>query len=153
MAIGFTNRGRLRFLQAALQDITLTGFSIALVTVTVTPDADTKVLSELEEIIGGNGYSSGGEPIARSIVGFPISVEDDALDKGSVTMRDVFFTASGGTLPSSGLGVKFAVLTDNNPTVSNREVFGFAEFTGIAKILNDTEILSILALKLSLTEP
>jgi len=150
MAIGFTNRGKLRAVQAFLQDIALTGFNIALVTNTPPPNADTNLFSELEEINSGNGYSSGGEPVARSIVGFPVSNEDDLTDKSSVTMRDVFFTASGGNLPSSGGGIRFAVLTDDNATVGSREIFAFAEFDS-DKTLNDGEVLSILDLLFSLT--
>lgn len=150
MAIGWTNRGRLRVLEAALQGIPLTGFHIGLITETVTPTADTKILGELEEIIGGNGYSGGGQPIARSLVGFPTSAEDDAVDKGSVIMRDTFFTATATPMPSAGLGIKFIVLLDDNATINNREVYAYAEFTGLAKILSIGEILSILDLKFSM---
>lgn len=150
MSIGFTNRGKLRLLQMGLQDRVSTGYFIALVTDTVAPNVDTNIFSELEEINSGNGYSSGGEPIARSVVGFPEDNEDDAIDKSSVTMRDVFFTADGGDLPSSGDGISFIVLTDDNATVSNREVLAFAEFNS-EKNLEDGEILSIIALLFSLT--
>ena len=150
MAIGFTNRGKLRVLQMALQDRVSTGYFVALVTDTVAPNADTNLFSELEEIAAGNGYSSGGQAVARSLVGFPVENEDDAIDKSSVTMRDVFFAASGGDLPSSGDGISFVILTDNNPTISSREVLAFAEFDS-PKTLSDTEILSILDLMFSLT--
>lgn len=154
MAIGFTNRGKIRMLELLLQGASPPGgFAIALVTDNIIPGPDTNLFGDLEEIVSGNGYNPGGVAISRDLVGFPTALEDDALDKGSITMKDVTFTATGGTLPASGDGVKFAVLTDNNATIENREVYGYAEFTGAAKIVADTGVLSVLGLKFSLTEP
>jgi len=154
MAIGWTNKGKVRMVELLLQGIIPpTGFAIALVTDNIIPGPDTNILGDLDEVISGNGYTIGGEVITRDVTGFPISTEDDTLDKGSVTMKDVTFTASGGTLPASGDGIKFAILTDTNATITNREVYAYAEFAGAAKILADTGVLSILGLKFSLIEP
>ena len=152
MAVGFTNRAKLRMLEAFFQDVfSQSGFAIALVTDTPAPDADTNVLADLTEIVAGNGYSSGGNAIARDNIGFPTSSEDDSADTGSLIMEDTFFTASGGILPASGDGVKFAVLTDNNTIIADREVFAYAEY-GAVKTLLDGQMLSVAGLKFTLKE-
>ena len=151
---GITNLGKIRMLDLFLTNITPpNGFAIALVTGNFPPGPDTNVLSDLEEIVTGNGYSAGGVAIERSAVGFPTSTEDDTTDQGNVTMKDITFTAAGGIIPSSGDGIQFFVLTDDNATIPDREVFAYVEFSGDPKIIEDTGILSILGFKQSLIEP
>ena len=152
MALAITNRGKLRILQGFFRESFLqTGFTIVLVTADNIPTVDTNLMSELTEIVAGNGYISGGVAISRDVIGFPTELENDAGDLSTITMKDVIFTASGGTLPLSGNGVKFAILADNNATLANREVFAFAEFTTVS-ILFDTQILSIKNLNFTLKE-
>lgn len=154
MIIAWTNRGTFRMLESVFRNVPiLSGFAIALITDSVLPSLSTVLLGELEEIVSGNGYTSGGVTVSRDSIGFPVIIQDDVLNKSSIIMKDVIFTASGGILPVSGNGIKFIVLTDNNTTIGDREVYAFAEFIGTAKILPDTGVLSILELKLSLMEP
>ena len=154
MTIGITNRAKIRRNNLFLRgDPAPNGFSIVLVTGSVEPGPDTKILGELDEIPAGNGYASGGEPINRDNIDFPISDENDDTDSGNVTMRDVTFNAVDGPIPSSGPGIKFFVLTDNNGTLSEREIFAYGEFEGAAKIIEETGILSIIGFKQSLIEP
>ena len=40
-------------------------------------------------------------------------------------IRDVVWTAVGGTIPASGGDARYAVLTDDNATVGSREVYHF----------------------------
>lgn len=154
MANGITNRGKIRMLDLFLTNTTPpNGFAIALVTANLPPGPDTDVMADIEEIVAGNGYASGGQLIGRNATGFPISGEDDVLDQGNVTMKDITFNAVGGVIPSSGDGVKFFVLTDDNSTVDDREVFAYVEFSGDPKFIEDTGILSIIGFKQSLIEP
>ena len=76
--------------------------------------------SGLTEIAAGNGYTSGGITVARSSSGFgTMSVASNII---TIPIQDVSITASGGTVPSSGLG-GYWVLTDNGGTLSAREVY------------------------------
>jgi hypothetical protein len=42
-----------------------------------------------------------------------------------VQIKDLIWTATGGSLPTSGNGARWAVLTDANATVGNREVWKY----------------------------
>jgi len=100
-----------------------TGFFLALVTSSPIPGPDTNTMFNLTEIALGNGYAEGGQAFARSSSGFPTSTEDDGSDRGIVELKDIVFTATGGSIPSSGAGARYAVLTDNNATVDDRKVY------------------------------
>jgi len=153
MAASWTNRGKLRAMQAFLQNRAITGFNIAFITDTNVPTEDTKVFSELEEIATGNGYSTGGIPVARNAVNFAGTFEDDVNDLAAVGMALVSIVATGGTIPSSGDGISYLVFLDNDPVIADREVYGFAQFSGTEKIVPDTGILSVNNLIFTLTEP
>lgn len=99
-----------------------TTFYVALVTDAVAPTVDTNTLGELTQIPVGNGYVSGGVAVPRNNTGTPSLVEDDALDLVTATLQDVAWTATGGNLPASGTGARYAVLTDDNATVNSRQV-------------------------------
>lgn len=116
---GFTNRGKFLIVGSFFANSgTPTSFSMALCTDAVAPDADTNVLSDLTEIAVGNGYSAGGELIARNLTtGFETLTEDDANDYGYIRIQDVTFLATGGPIPSSGDGARYAVLIDDSDNV------------------------------------
>lgn len=99
-----------------------TTFYVALVTDAVAPTVDTNTLGELTQIPVGNGYLNGGVAVPRNNTGTPSLVEDDALDLVTATLQDVAWTATGGNLPASGTGARYAVLTDDNATVNSRQV-------------------------------
>ncbi len=153
MAHGWTNRGRLRELEMAFRNeykgsaIAASPFYVALITDAVVPTADTDLFSELTEIVAGNGYTAGGVNIARSAVGFDTLTEDDANDLAFIQLLNVQFTASGGTIPASGGGASYAILTDDNGTQADREVLMFWDLAAARSIgnganlnLNDLEL-------------
>ena len=123
---GWTNKGKYKVLGWGFRAETPpTNFYVALVLATGTPNADINTFGQLPEIAAGNGYASGGYQIARSTVGFDVWTEDDTNDRGLVQCKDCVWTASGGSIPASGLGARYAVLTDDNVTIASREVYAY----------------------------
>lgn len=124
---GWTNKGKFRVLEAMAVSATAfpASFNIALVTSSVAPVADTNTFGQLTEIAVGNGYVTGGINVARDTTDFDTRTEDDANDRGFVRLKDIIWTAAGGSIPASGNGARYAVMTDNNSTVGSREVWHF----------------------------
>ena len=106
-----------------------TNYYVALVTSAAAPGADTNTLSQLTEIAAGNGYTSGGYQLSRNSTDFDSLTENDTDDRGELQIKDVTWTASGGSLPGSGNGARYAVLTDDNGTVGSREVYMYWDLT------------------------
>lgn len=142
---GMTNRGKKVMLNAYFTADTTdepTAFKMALCTSAVAPTQDTNVLSDLTEIATGNGYTAGGATIARSATGFDVITEEDTSDYGAAQMADIVWTASGGPIPSSGSGARYAVLLDDaatpnliayfdltsDRTISDTQTLTFADF-------------------------
>ncbi|MBN1567937.1 MAG: hypothetical protein JXA73_08815 [Acidobacteria bacterium] len=118
---GITNRGKYKFLDWLFRGTSLpTNFYIALVTSATAPVADTNTKSELTEIVNGNGYTTGGISLTKNSTDFDVLTEDDANDYSLVQLKDIVWTASGGSLPASGGGARYAVLTDDNATQGSR---------------------------------
>lgn len=117
-------------------------FFLALVTDATIPGPDTDTMADLTEIAAGNGYVAGGEALARDATDFPTSTEDDGGNKGVVGLRDIIFTASGGPIPDTGDGARYAVLTDDNVTISSRKVYLWFDLLS-EKVLSDTQELQI----------
>ncbi len=126
MASGWTNKGAFQAFGMVFRNGTEpTAFFLGLVTSAVAPTADTNTFSELTEIAAGNGYTSGGISIARDATDFDVLTEDDTNDRAFVQIKDTVWTASGGSLPGSGSGARYAVLLDDNVTVGSREVYAY----------------------------
>lgn len=121
---GLTNRGKKRMLEICFRAENIPGgFYVALIKSTTPPNADINTLGQLAQIATGNGYSDGGYLLSSGSAGFDYLSQVDALDVAVLQLSDVSWTASGGNIPSSGSGARYACLTDNNATVANREVF------------------------------
>ena len=134
---GWTNKGKARILNGFFRNTSVpTNFYIALVTSATAPTADTDTLSQLTEIAAGNGYSSGGYQLSRNSTDFDTLTEDDAADRGLIQVKDVVWTASGGAIPASGNGARYAVLTDDNATVGSREVLAFWDLVSDRSVSN-----------------
>lgn len=150
---GLTNKLKAEMLAVFFRDDSApVSFFLALVTNATAPGPDTNFMSDLTEIAAGNGYVAGGEAFARNPTDFPISTEDDSNDKGIVGLRDIVFTASGGPLPPSGGGARYAVLTDDNATISLRKVYLFFDLIS-ERFLSDTQDLEINGMTAELLEP
>ena len=148
---GWTNRGKFAMLAAyfrADETYEPTGFKMALVTSAVVPTQDTNVLSDLTEIAVGNGYTAGGLALSRNSTDFDINTEDDALDYGIIEIKDVVWTASGGNLPSSGNGARYAVLLDDAATPNIIAYFDLAA----DRTISNTQTLTLQDNTLRLTE-
>ena len=130
MASGWTNKLRYRALQwVFLAGTRPTNYYLALVTSATTPTADTNTKSELTEVANGNGYTTGGYSLTPGATDFDTLTEDDSNDRALVQLKDIVFTASGGALPASGSGARYAILTDDNATQGSREVLTFWDLT------------------------
>ena len=116
-----------------------------------TPNADIDTMAGLTQIATGNGYSDGGISLARNATDFDVLTEDDTNDKALVQVKDIVWTASGGTLPSDGVGATYAVITDDNATVASRDVYHYGSLGG-ARVVSDTQTLTIQNFEIDLTE-
>jgi hypothetical protein len=150
---GFTNKGKAKLLDWALRQTAVpTNFYIALVTSAVVPTADTNTLGELTEIAAGNGYSQGGVSINPDSTDFDVITEDDTNDRGLIKIKDIIITASGGVIPASGDDGEYVVLTDDNATVADREVYFYWGALSTPLNLVDTQNYTLQDLELRLNE-
>jgi hypothetical protein len=149
---GWTNRGKWMILNTYFRAVAApTNFYVALVTSATAPTADTNTLSELTEVAAGNGYTTGGFSLSRNATDFDTLTEDDSGDKALIQVKDVAWTASGGSIPGSGSGARYAVLTDDNATVGSRQVLAFWDLVS-DRVVSVTQILTLQNLELDLTE-
>lgn len=149
---GWTNRGKKLILNVYFRDDTPpSDFYLALCTSATAPTADTNTLADLTQIATGNGYVDGGNVVARDMTDFDTLTEDDSADRALVQLANVDFTASGGPIPSSGSGARYAVLTDDNATVANRQVIAFWDLTSNRSV-SDGQTLTLPDLELRLAE-
>jgi len=148
--VGFTNRGMYRILGVILRAETPpTNFYVALVTDATAPGPDINTLSDLTEIAAGNGYTSGGYSLNRNSTDFDTWTEDDTNDEALMQVKDVAWTASGGAIPGSGDGARYAVLLDDDGTVANREVWAYWDL-GSARSVSNGQTLTLQDLELNL---
>lgn len=149
---GWTNKFKYRLMGYLFRGATLpTNLYVALVTSATAPDADTNTLSDLTEIAAGNGYTSGGYSLTPGATDFDVYTEDDTNDLGKVQIKDVVWSASGGPIPASGGAARYAVLTDDNATVSSREVFAYWDLD-TDRTVSDGQDLTLQNLELRISE-
>ena len=149
---GWTNKGKWRVLGWTFRGDTIpTNFYIALVTSATAPTQDINTLSELTQIATGNGYSDGGYQLTPGATDFDTHTEDDSGDRGLIQIKDVVWTASGGNIPSSGNGARYAVLTDDNGTVGNREILVYWDLTS-DRTVSDGQTLTLQDCELRINE-
>jgi hypothetical protein len=149
---GWTNKGKYKVLGWAMRGETIpSNFYVALVTSAVAPSADLNTFTELTEIAAGNGYTTGGYQLTPNSTDFDTWTEDDVNDLALIEIKDIVWTAAGGTLPVSGDGARYAVLTDNNGTVGSREVFYYWDLTSDRSV-SDTQTLTLQDTTIRITE-
>lgn len=145
----WTNTGLSRALDRYFRDSTPPGFFyLALVTDSPAPSSATQTMADLTEIAAGNGYSSGGIPLSTA----PFPVITQAAANSDAELRDIILAASGGDIPPSGDGARYAVLTDDNGTVANREVF-FVWDLATDRVVDDGGSMTLEDAILSLEQP
>ena len=129
-------------------------FYVALVTADTVPTVDTNTLDELTEIADGNGYTEGGYELTPGDTDFDVFTEDDTNDRALVQLKDLVWTATGGTIPDSGNGARYAVLTDSTgesgETIGDRQIIAIWDMVtareatvGFAITLADCELRTI----------
>ena len=152
MAVGITNKGKYSLLNWVFRNATeVTNFYIALVTSAVAPTVDINTLGELTEIAAGNGYTTGGYQLTPGATDFDVINEDDTNDLAKIQVKDVVWTASGGPIPASGNGARYAVLTDDNATVGSRLVLGWWDLTSDRSV-SSGQTLTLQDIEMRLTE-
>lgn len=135
MASFWTTRGIRRMMAVTFQGETApTTFYVALVKASTAPTRATTTLGGLSEIAVGSGYVSGGISVERSALGFDTLTEDNVGFMVDLKLVDVGWTATGGAIPASGAGASYAVLTDDNGTVANREVWFVWDLQGARSV-------------------
>jgi hypothetical protein len=122
-----------------------TNFYIALIASAVAPNQSTATLGQLTQVAAGNGYPSGGYPLNPNSADFYDS--GVTSHKGYQKIRNIQVSANGGPIPASGSVPKYAVLTDDNVVIANREVYHYWDL-GTVATLNDGFIDSINGLEM-----
>jgi len=141
--MSLTNKGIYRILGNYFRgESKPTNLYLALVTSAVEPTVDTNTFGELTEIAAGNGYTAGGYQLNFNSTDWDTWIEDDVNDKAYVALKDLVWTGTGGPIPASGNGARYAVLTDDNATPANREVYGWFDLV-TARQVSDEQTLTL----------
>ncbi len=150
---GITNRGKFKILNYYFrrQGTLPTNFYVPLITSAVAPTADTNTLSELTQLASGNGYTTNGTSLTPNTTDFDVMTEDDTNDKAILQIKDLVWTASGGNLPGSGSGARYAPLTDDNATPGSRDVIAWWDLVS-DRTISDTQTLTLQNCEIDLTE-
>jgi len=144
---GFTNKGKYRLLET-LRGVSLpSNMYVALCTSAAAPTQDTDTLSEMTQIGTSTGYTSGGISLNMDTTDWSAIVEDDTNDDSEITIKELVWTASGGTLGAA----RYAVLTDDNATEDDREIWAYYDL-GEDKSASSGQTLSLSGFKLKLAE-
>lgn len=150
---GFTNRGKYTFLSHLFRAVALpTNYYVALCTDATAPTPEINTFTELTEIADTQGYTTGGYSLTPGTTDFDVITELDSTDDYAlVQIKDMVWTASGGTLPASGDGARYAVLLDDNATIASRVVYAYWDLTS-ARQVSDGQTLTLQNCELRLTE-
>lgn len=141
---GFTNKGKYRLIET-LRGVSLpTNFYAHLCDSTTAPSADLNTLSELTQI-SGSGYAA--ISLTKNTTDFSAIVEDDTNDDSELTLKDLTWTASGGTLGAA----RYLVITDDNATEGDREVWFYFDL-GSDQSVSDGQDLTVSGFKFKLAE-
>lgn len=145
---GWTNRGKYDTLNIVFRNGTEpTNFFVPLFTSAAAPTADTNTKSDLTEVTGANGYTTGGISLNRNSTDFDVLTEDDANDRALIQIKDLVWTASGGNLGAA----RYAGLSDDNATQGSREIYIYWDL-GADRTVSDTQTLTLQNCEARLTE-
>lgn len=149
----WTNRGKYLVLSWAFRAVTLpTHLYVALLTSDTEPTVDINTLGELTEIATGNGYAAGGYELTPGATDFDVINEDDTDDLASVQVKDISWAASGGSIPDSGNGARYAALLSYHATPASREVIAVWDLK-TDRVATDGHSISLIDCELKATEP
>ena len=149
MASGTTDRGKKLLLDYAFEASTVpTTYYLALCTNATPPTKAINTFSQLVQVATGQGYTDGGASLTAAD-DFTVTEVDGAVG-AKVVIADVTWTASGGNLPASGDGARWAVLLDGN--VSGSNVLAYFDLVS-DRTVSDTQTLTIAAAEIDANEP
>jgi len=148
---GWTNKGKAKCLGYWRGDTVETNYYIGLATSATAPTADTNTFGQLTEIAAGNGYTTGGFQLTPNSTDFDTLTEDDTNDRALLQLKDIVWTASGGSIPGSGNGARYAVQLDDNATVGSREVYHYWDLTS-DRTVSDGQTLTLQDAEMRLDE-
>ena len=149
MASGTTDRGKKLLLDYAFEASTVpTTYYLALCTSATSPTKAINTFSQLTQVATGQGYTDGGASLTAAD-DFTVTEVDGAVG-AKVVIDNVVFTASGGNLPASGDGARWAVLLDGN--VSGSNVLAYFDLVS-DRTVSDTQTLTIAAAEIDANEP
>jgi hypothetical protein len=149
---GWTNKGKYQVLGQYFRGETKpTNFYIELVTSAAAPGPDTNTETEMTEIAAGNGYVAGGTSLSFNSTDWDVWTEVDASDWALVQLKDITWSASGGPIPSSGNGARYAIICDDNATQANREIYFYFDLTSDRSV-SDGQDLTLQNCEIRITE-
>jgi hypothetical protein len=149
---GVTNRGKKLILEYFTgRTARPTNFYLAMLTAASAPTADSNVISDHTQIATGNGYTDGGYQLTPGSTDFDASSESDAADTALIQLKDISWTASGGNVPASGGGARYAVMTTDEATVANRQVICWWDLVA-DRTISTGQTLTLQNLEIDLTE-
>jgi hypothetical protein len=157
MASVFTNRGKYDILEMAFRKAFAggalpTNLYVELITSAAAPTVDFNTETETTEIAAGNGYTTGGYQLAMNATDFDVLTEDDTNDRALIQVKDVVWTASGGSIPGSGGGARYAILCDDNVTIASRHIFASWDLVS-DRTVSDGQTLTLQDCELRLSTP
>ena len=148
---GWTNAGKDLVLEDAFRGVaTVANYFVALCDSSVAPAYDTATLGDLSEVPDTQGYTEGGYSLTPNTTDFDVCEVADT-DDVKLQIKDVVWTASGGTLPASGDGARYAVLLGPNATPSARAVLAYWDLTSNRQV-SDGQTLTLEDLEIRINE-
>lgn len=149
---GWTNKLKYNTLNWIFRAVALpTNFYVALFTSATAPGPDTDTKGQLTEVASGQGYTTGGIQLTKNATDFDVCTEDDTNDRAYVQIKDLVWIASGGNLPASGNGARYACLTDDNATQGSREVYAYWDLVA-DRTVSDGQSLTLQNCELRINE-
>lgn len=136
MASLMTNKAKYRILGMVLNNTTEPANYYAYLINSGTPTNDTNTWSELSAGKSTN-YVTNPLTLTPNSTDFPSLTEDDTDNEGEVNIKPLVFTASGGNLSGT-----WVIITDDNGTEANREVY-FALDLGGTQQVSDGQTLTV----------
>ena len=163
MASGITNKGKAWILETVFR-LEINGGSlntrmyIALIKDDNIPNADDTTWADLNgtEIAVDNNYTAGGTALTLGTTDFNAVISDadaDTNDYGYIQLKDISWTASGGSIPASGDGASYAVLMDNAGGAADNTANKLIAWwdLGSARTVSDGQTLTLQDLEIRLT--
>ena len=147
---GWTNLGKKQLLGRGYAGVALpTNYGIVLFTDAAAPGPDTDTAGDLTECPTGNGYTQGGISLNKNSTDFPTNTQDNINDRGTVVVKDITWSASGGNMPTTA--ARYAGLTDKNATPANAELYHYWDLVSNRQV-SDGQDLTLQACEIRINE-